>query len=120
MKENKINISKCLSMHSLFKSISNTFISLIMPLIILNELGYKMALMYIMILSASILLGLVVFYKVIIRNPVLAICIHIFFAIGSYLITAIFGVTLLSVICNLYGTRSVIVSFFNIFNYFCK
>ena len=100
MKENKINISKCLSMHSLFKSISNTFISLFMPLIILNELGYKMALMYIMILSASILLGLVVFYKVIIRNPVLAICIHIFFAIGSYLITAIFGVTLLSVIFN--------------------
>jgi len=100
MTENKINISKCLSIHSLFKSISNTFISLFMPLVILNELGYKVAIMYIMILSASIILGLAVFYKVITKNPVFAICIHIFFAIGSYLITAIFGIKLLSIIFN--------------------
>lgn len=98
MEENKTNISKYLSIHSLFKSISNTFISLFMPLVILNELGYKIAITYVMILSASVLLGLIVFYRIIIRNPVLAICIHIFFAIGSYLITALFGVTILSVI----------------------
>ena len=78
MKDNKINISKCLSIHSLFKSISNTFISLFMPLVILNELGYKMAITYVIILSVSIILGLTVFYKIITKNPVLAICIHIF------------------------------------------
>ncbi|MBQ8424520.1 MAG: hypothetical protein IJX17_00680 [Clostridia bacterium] len=100
MKDNKINISKCLSIHSLFKSISNTFISLFMPLIILNEVGYKMAITYVMILSVSIILGLTVFYKIITKNPVLAICIHIFFAIGSYLIIAIFKVSVLSVVFN--------------------
>lgn len=87
-------------MHSLFKSISNTFISLFVPLLVLNTLGYQMAIAYIMILSASVVLGLLIFYKVITRNPVLAVCIHIFFAIGSYLIIAIFGVTTLSIIFN--------------------
>lgn len=100
MKDNKINISKCLSIHSLFKSISNTFISLFMPLVILNEVGYKMAITYVIILSVSIILGLTVFYKIITKNPVLAICIHIFFAIGSYLIIALFGVSVISVIFN--------------------
>ncbi len=100
MTNEKINISKCLSIHSLFKSISNTFISLFMPLLVLNSLGYQMAIAYIMILSASVVFGLLVFYKVITRKPVLAVCIHIFFAIGSYLIIAIFGVTLLSVVFN--------------------
>ena len=98
MEGRKTNISKYLSIHSLFKSISNTFISLFMPLVILNELGYKMAIAYVMMLSASVVLGLIMFYKIITQNPVLAICVHIFFAIGSYLITALFGVTIPSVV----------------------
>ncbi len=100
MKDKELKISKYLSIHSLFKSISNTFISLFMPIIIFNQAGYKMTILYLIILSLSVVLGLLIFYKLITRNPVLAICFHIFFAIGSYLIIAIFGVSLISVIFN--------------------
>lgn len=100
MKDEELKISKYLSIHSLFKSISNNFISLFMPLIIFNQVGYKMTMLYLIILSLSVVLGLLVFYKLIIRNPILSICFHIFFAIGSYLIISIFGVSLISIIFN--------------------
>lgn len=94
------NTSQYLSIHSLFKSISNNFISLFVPLIILQQMGYKMSLIYVIILSFSTVLGILIFYKLIIKNPVLAICIHIIFSLTSYIIIALFKINLTVIILN--------------------
>lgn len=85
----KENVTRNLGIHSLFKSISNSFISLFVPLIIYNQLGYKMTITYMICLSLFSILTPILFSKLIKLQPVTAICVHIVCAIVSYLIIAL-------------------------------
>ncbi len=85
----KEKITRNLGLHSLFKSISNAFISLFVPLIVYNQLGYQMAILY--LICASIFTTLVpLLFKIIIKkHPIFAVCVHVVCAISVYLIVAL-------------------------------
>lgn len=89
----KEKVTKNLGIHSLFKSISNSFISLFVPLIIYNQLGYKMAILYLIVFSLCAGLVPIIMQKLIKKQPVTAICVHIVVAIGAYLIIALSRIT---------------------------
>jgi hypothetical protein len=85
----KEKITRNLGLHSLFKSISNSFISLFVPLIVYNQLGYQMAILY--LISVSLLTTLVplLLKSLIKKHPIVSICIHIICAVSVYLIVAL-------------------------------
>ena len=85
----KEKVTRNLGIHSLFKSISNSFISLFVPLIIYNQLGFKMTIAYLIFLSLFSIFAPIVLAKLIKDQPVTAICVHIVCAIASYLIIAL-------------------------------
>lgn len=88
MEAKKLDVSKYLSIHSLLKSISSNFISLFVPLIILQQIGYQSAMSYVVILYLSLVISLFSFYKLITAKPMVAISLHIIFSIMSYVLVA--------------------------------
>ena len=100
MENSKLDVSKYLSIHSLLKSISSNFISLFVPLIIFQQLGYQSAMSYIVVLYVSLVASLVCFYKLITHKPLIAIGLHIIFSISSYLIIAGFELNVMIIILN--------------------
>ena len=90
----KQRVTRNLGLHSLFKSVSNSFISLFVPLIIYNQLGYQMAVLYLICVAIFSLLAPVLLRGLIRKQPVTAICIHIVCAISAYLIIAISKITI--------------------------
>lgn len=85
----KEKVTRNLGLHSLFKSISNSFISLFVPLIVYNQLGYQMAILYLISVAILSLLAPVLLKTLIKKQPVTAICIHIVCAITAYLLVAL-------------------------------
>lgn len=90
----KGKVTRNLGVHSLFKSISNSFISLFVPLIIYNQLGHKMAILYLIIFSFFAGITPIIFSKLIKKQPVTAICVHIVVAISAYLIVGLSEMTI--------------------------
>lgn len=88
-KTNKTNVSRNLKIHSLFKSISNTFISLFVPLIVLQQMGYQMAILYIIAVALFNVLCLTCLYKLIKAKPMLCICLHMVLTIVAYILVAV-------------------------------
>ena len=70
-------ITQRLRIHSFFKSISNLFISLFVPLIVYNQMGYQMAILYLIMLGVFTGITPVIFSRLIKREPVISICLHI-------------------------------------------
>lgn len=91
----KRKITKYLGIHGLFKSVSDSFINLFVPLIIYNQIGYRMAILYLIMLTLSTTLALLIFSKLIKKQPIIAICIHIFLAISAYIIIALCEINIL-------------------------
>lgn len=85
----KEKITRNLGLHSLFKSISNAFISLFVPLIVYNQLGYQMAILYLISVSFLTMLVPLLFKTLIKKHPIISICIHIACAVAVYLIVAL-------------------------------
>ena len=100
MEGRKLDISKHLSVHSLLKSISGNFISLFVPLLILQQAGYQSAISYIIVLYLSLVVSLISCYKLIVRKPMVAISLHIVFSILSYLLIAGFELNIFIIVAN--------------------
>lgn len=100
MNNKEINISKQLKIHSLLKSISTNFISLFVPLIILQQIGYQMAMIYVAILHLSLVVMLFSSSKLIKNKPMVAISLHVIFSIASYVTIAAFDLNLFIIIFN--------------------
>lgn len=94
------DVSKYLSIHSLLKSISSNFISLFVPLIILQQIGYRFAMTYIVVLYFSLVISLMVLYRLIINKPMVAIGLHILFSITSYVLIAGFELNIFTIVLN--------------------
>lgn len=96
----KTNISKQLSIHSLFKNLSNSFINIFVPILILQQINYTMTIIYLICLELFICLSLFIFNKLIKNKPILSITIHIIFSISSYILLTIFKLNTLTIIIN--------------------
>lgn len=74
----------CFRLHGFFKSISNSFLSLFVPIIIFLNVGYKFSIIYLCLLQFVIVLVLFIFKNLIKKHTLLSICLQIFFSILAY------------------------------------
>ena len=100
MERERMDVSKYLSLHSLLKSISSNFIALFVPLLILQQIGYKPTMVYIVVMYLSLTISLISFYKLITKKPLVAISLHIIFSIVSYILIAGFELNVFTIIIN--------------------
>jgi len=96
----KTNLSKQLSIHSLFKNLSDSFINIFVPILILQQINYKMTIIYLILLELFSCLALFVFNKLIKNKPLLSITLHIIFSILSYILLSIFELNTFTILIN--------------------